>query len=134
MVSPPEQAPPPARKIPGITSEDKYPRACVDCHVNYVKMKLDTRISTLLKQWQQQVPAPLLAKAQASAPAGVALLGRHPPVTSALDNIPATCLICHSKTSKTAPPFASLMHKIHLTGGERNHYLNDISGRVHLLP
>jgi len=125
---PQEQGPPPARKIPGITSEDRYPHACVDCHINYVDMKLDTRISTMLKQWQQKVPAPLLAKAQASAPAGVALLGRHPLISNALDSIPATCLTCHSKASKTAPPFASIMHKIHLTGGEKNHFLTMFQG------
>ena len=123
-----EHAPPPARKIPGITAEDRYPHACVDCHINYVDLKLDTRFSTMLRQWGEKVTPQLLAKAQASAPAGVTLIGKHPVISGALNDIPAMCLDCHGKSSKTAPPFASMMHSIHLSGGEQNHFLTMFQG------
>jgi len=121
-------APPPARKIPGITAEDPYRHACVDCHLNYVEMNLDTRFSTLLHHWSEQVDPKLLAKAQASAPAGMTLQGKHPDATSSLTDIPAKCLVCHGKGSKIAPPFVGMIHNIHLTGGEENHFLTMFQG------
>jgi hypothetical protein len=121
-------APPPARKIPGITATDAHPRACVDCHINYVEMKLDTRFSTLMHQWTEKVEPRLLAKARASAPGGMVLKGKHPEVTGVLESIPAKCLDCHTKGSRTSPPFAELMHGIHLTGGEDNHFLTVFQG------
>ena len=33
---------PPARKIPGMTAADTHPGACVDCHIIYKEMNLDT--------------------------------------------------------------------------------------------
>jgi len=120
--------PPPVRKIPGITAEDPHPRACVDCHVNYADMKLDTRFSTLMKGWNEKVEPKLLAKAQASAPQGLALKGRHPQAAGVLADIPAKCLVCHGRTSKMAPPFAGMIHRIHLTGGEENHFLTVFQG------
>jgi len=119
--APPEA--PPVPSIPGITAEDMYPNACVDCHINYVEMKRDTRFSTLMSQWSEQVEPGLLAKSQASAPEGVTLRGKHPKADSALKDIPAKCLVCHRSASKTAPPFAGLMHGIHLAGGEQNHFV-----------
>lgn len=123
-----KQAPPPMRKIPGITAPDRYPRGCVDCHVNDVGMKLDTRFGTLMNRWSEKVDPALLAKAQASAPKGMTLRGKHPKATHALTDVPARCLVCHGKTSKIAPPFANMMHVIHLTGGERNHFLTVFQG------
>ncbi len=121
-------APPPARKIPGITAEDRYPHGCVDCHLNYVDMKLDTRFSTLLHEWSESVEPRLLAKAQASAPARMTLSGKHPDATSSLTDIPAKCLVCHGRGSTTAPPFAGMLHNIHLIGGEENHFLTLFQG------
>jgi len=126
-----EQTPqpaPPARKIPGIVSKDPYPRACVDCHINYVEMNLDTRFSTQMNQWSEKVQPKLLAKAQASAPRGMILQGKHPKVTGAFRDIPGECLRCHNKGSQTSPPFGDLMHNIHLTGGEENHFLTLFQG------
>lgn len=121
-------APPPARQIPGITAEDRYPHGCVDCHINYVQMNLDTRLSTLMKQWKEQVEPKLLATAQASAPEGITLKGKHPDVPDALRDIPAGCITCHSKGSTVAPAFANLLHRIHLVGGDQNHFLTLFQG------
>lgn len=124
------QAPqlPPARNIPGITVEDPYPNACVDCHINYPEMAMDTRFSTLIKAWAEQVNPNLLAKAQASAPEGLVLAGQHPDVTSFVTDIPSGCLSCHAEDSVMAPPFGKMMHRIHLTGGEENHFLTIFQG------
>jgi hypothetical protein len=120
--------PPPARNIPGITSEDRYPGACVDCHINYVEMKMDTRFSTLMEQWNKEVDPRLLNKIRPAAPKGLELKGKHPMVTSALKDIPNGCLNCHTKGSTTAPPFSQMMHLIHLTGAEENHFLTVFQG------
>lgn len=122
------QAPPPARKIPGITVADPFPNACVDCHIHYVDMKLDTRFRTLMHQWNEQVEPKLLAKAQASAPNGIILKGKHPKMTDLFKDIPAKCLVCHGKGSTISPPFANLIHNIHLVGGEQNHFLTMFQG------
>ena len=119
---------PPARKIPGITVADDRPLACVECHVNYVDMKLDARFSTLVTQWTEKVDTALLAKAQASAPRGMTLRGKHPVLTSGFDDIPGKCLTCHKRDSDEAPPFAQMLHAIHLTGGEANHFLTVYQG------
>lgn len=119
---------PAARKIPGITAEDAYPRGCVDCHINYPQLNLDTRFSSLMKAWNEKVDPALLAKVQASAPPGVTLKGKHPVVPPALKSIPQGCLTCHSKKSTVAPPFAQMLHRIHLSGGEENHFLTMFQG------
>lgn len=120
--------PPPARKIPGITTEDKFPNGCVDCHINMPDRSKDERLSTLMSQWNKKVDARLLKKAQAVAAASVTLSGVHPRVPAALKNSPAACPPCHGKTSKKAPPFAALLHSIHLTGGDDNHFLTIFQG------
>ena len=122
------QAPLRARKIPGITTLDSYPNACVDCHVNHPEINVDPRFSTLMKEWSERVDPKLLAKAQASAPEGLVLRGKHPTSENVLASIPAKCLVCHDKQSTTSPPFARLMHSIHLVGGEENHFLTVYQG------
>jgi hypothetical protein len=119
---------PPARSIPAINAEDRFPRACVDCHVNRPDINLDVRLSTLMGRWTENVDQGLLAKAQATAPQSVVLKGKHPPATGALKSIPAGCLTCHSRVSKTAPPFSRMMHRIHLTGGGENHFMTLFQG------
>jgi hypothetical protein len=125
-------APPPARKIPGITVNDSHPRACVDCHINYVEMKMDTRFSTLMNQWNQAVEPGLLAKAQASAPKGIVLRGKHPKADGVVASIPEKCLACHSKSATISPPFAGMIHNIHLVGGDNNHFLTMFQGECTL--
>jgi hypothetical protein len=122
------QAPPPVRKIPGITTEDPFPHGCVDCHINHPEMNMDVRISTLMKQWNDKVEPTFLTKAQVCAPSGVKLKGKHPIVANALKDIPAGCLKCHSKVSTVAPPFSKMLHIIHLSGGEKNHFLTLFQG------
>ena len=122
--SPP--APPPVREIPGITTADVFPGACVDCHVVYPEINLDARLSTHLKRWNEGVEPAFLARVQAYAPAGVTLAGKHPEV--AASDIPASCLECHGRAASGAPPFARMLHGIHLTGGESNHFLTLFQG------
>ena len=121
-------APPPARKIPGLTAEDPFPNGCVDCHLNYPDMKLDARFSTLMKQWTVSVEPELLARAQAAAPGGLKLKGKHPAADAALKDIPKGCMVCHNRESNFAPPFARMLHLVHLTGGEENYYLTMFQG------
>jgi hypothetical protein len=109
-------------------AEDSFPRGCVDCHVNRPDIGMDVRLGTHMRQWTQQVDPQLLAKAQAVTPREVTLLGRHPAVPDALRNIPGSCLQCHSASPATAPPFAPLVHMIHLAG-EENHFVTLFGGR-----
>jgi len=120
--------PPPVRAIPGLTAEDPHPNACVDCHVLMKEFDMDVRISTLMGQWTKGVEPKLLAVAKAAAPDPAKITGKHPAATGALKNIPGGCIVCHGKTSKSAPPFARLMHMIHLVGGEKNLYMGYYQG------
>ena len=44
-------------------------------------------------------------------------------------NVPQTCLTgCHKPGSTIAPPFAQLMHVIHLVGGNSNRFLTANQG------
>jgi hypothetical protein len=45
------QASLPLPQIPGVTAPDQFPRGCVDCHVNRPDLKMDVRISTIMRQW-----------------------------------------------------------------------------------
>jgi hypothetical protein len=119
---------PPARKIPALTAEDKFPKGCVDCHINMPQIKQDERISTLMARWNKDAGPKLLKKAQAAAPASVTLAGKHPAVPSSLKDIPKACMACHTRNSKTAPPLAEMLHTIHLTGGDENHFLTIFQG------
>ena len=60
---------------------------------------------------------------QASAPAGLVLKGKHPSTDDSLEDIPGACLDCHDSSSKKAPPFARLLHLVHLTGGTNNAFV-----------
>lgn len=119
---------PPARKIPGITTEDAFPRGCVDCHILMPEANMDVRLSTHLNQWVEKVDPKILAKAQTYAPPGVTLKGKHPAVPNALKDIPAGCISCHGKGSKMAPPLDRMLHGLHLTGGEENVFLTVFQG------
>jgi len=116
--------------VPGITAADKFPGACVDCHLNYVEMNLDTRLSTLMKRWNERVGPALFARAQASVPKGTTLEGKHPQVADVARDIPAACLVCHGSAAKagSAPPFGRLMHAIHLSGGDKSPFMTVFQG------
>lgn len=109
---------------PAAAAVDPYPNGCVDCHVVQKDKGGDQRLSVALKNWTTgKVDATLLAQSKASAPAGLVLKGKHPAADDALDDIPGACLDCHSVTSKKAPPFARLLHLVHLTGGTNNAFV-----------
>jgi hypothetical protein len=127
LAGPTQAAPKPARSIPGINAADPYPHGCVDCHVKMPAM--DARLSTRMQQWMAgKVDAALLLTVQGSAPAGLKLKGKHPDATDALDDVPAACADCHSQGSKKAPPLAGMVHRIHLLGGEKNHFMTEFQG------
>jgi hypothetical protein len=119
----PASSPAPAiRPIPGITAKDAYPNGCVDCHV--AAKDNDMRLSGLLAKWAAAAPAPLVEKAKAASADASKIKGKHLAMTNVKANIPQSCLTaCHKKGSVIAPPFAQLMHLIHLTGGGQNRFL-----------
>lgn len=116
-----------AHKVPGLTSEDKFPNGCVDCHINMPDINQEERISTLMTDWTKKVEIKLLKKAQSVA-SDIKLKGMHPLAVDPLEDIPSACISFHSKTSKMAPPFAALLHIIHLNGGDENHFLTIFQG------
>ena len=122
------QATPPTRDIPGITADDMFPSGCVNCHLNFTDRNMDTRISTSLEKWMEKVDPKLLEKAQAASPEDVILVGKHPPATESLADIPKACIECHNSMSQQAPPFSQLIHQIHLSGGRENHYMSIFQG------
>jgi hypothetical protein len=113
--------------IPGITTPDRTPHACVDCHVNVPERKVDYRLPSILAKWKNGADPDIFAKAKAAAPAGAVLTGKHPDV-SWIKVIPDDCLKCHKRDSQQAPPFARLLHTIHLVGGKENHFLTKARG------
>jgi len=117
-----------ARKIPGLTIEDKVPNACVDCHVNMPDRNFDARVSTMMRGWYKKVEPDLLEKVQAASAQGVTLTGLHPQASITWKDIPSACMTCHSGNIREAPNFASMMHILHLAGGEDNHFLTNDQG------
>ncbi|MGD8429744.1 MAG: hypothetical protein PVH31_04985 [Ectothiorhodospiraceae bacterium] len=115
--------------IPGITVDDPFPRACVDCHVNRPDLGTDFRLGTLMRQWEESVDPDVVERLRRFVPEGMALKGRHPPVANWMRRIPAGCAGCHTADSTTAPPLGPLMHGIHLTGGANNHYITHYGGK-----
>ncbi|MCX6156325.1 MAG: hypothetical protein NT007_19405 [Candidatus Kapabacteria bacterium] len=111
------------RSIPGVNADDKFPKGCVSCHT--VVDGKDHKVSTIVKAIADAVTPELLAKAQASSPEGLTLKGKHPKVPTT--EVPKKCMMCHSKTSKTAPAFSRLMHTIHLTGAT-NMFMSTFQG------
>ena len=121
-----KQTLPPARMIPGITAPDSFPNSCIDCHVN--RPEMDARFSTQIARWNEKVEPELPAKAQAAAPEGMILKGKHPKTGVSFKNIPAQCINCHGRDSEGAPPFSRMMHLIHLTGGDQNRFMTVYHG------
>lgn len=110
-----------ARGTPAATqAKDAYPNGCVDCHVDGKNGNL--RMSALMASWTTAVPAALVDKAKAASVTASKIKGKHPPMANVKTNIPQTCLTgCHKKGSAIAPPFAQLMHTVHLVGA-KNQY------------
>ena len=114
--------------LPGVTTPDKTPRGCVDCHANRPERKKDSRLPTLLAQWKNGADPKVLEKAQAAAPANRILAGKHPDIAAQIQVIPNDCLMCHGRDSQSAPPFAKLQHTLHLVGGKENRFLAAAQG------
>jgi hypothetical protein len=113
-------------RFPASTAKDVYPAACVNCHT---KMPgADMRLSTLLARWNGSADPKMVAAMQAFVPKGMMLKGKHPPVTAALKDIPASCEKCHADTSKTMPPLAPLMHGVHLAKGDQSKFVKQFQG------
>lgn len=110
----------PPRAIPGINAKDSYPAGCVDCHVK------EKRVSVLLARWDGKVDAKTLAAMQAFVPKGMTLKGKHP--TVATKDIPASCLKCHTATSKGIAPLGPLLHGIHLAKGDASEFVKQFQG------
>ncbi|UCG96655.1 MAG: hypothetical protein JSW31_13730 [Burkholderiales bacterium] len=119
---------PPPRPIPGLTAPDQFPRGCVDCHVVIPDRKMDVRLSTLMRQWQDKVEPALLERVRPFTPGEIALKGKHPKFEVAGAEVPKACLTCHARTSKAAPPLGRMLHGLHLVGGEKNHFLTQFQG------
>lgn len=120
---------PAPRQVPGLTSADKHPNGCVDCHIVYKDRGHDERLSVKLKAWTAgNIEPGLLAQTKASMPAGVAVKGKHPEAEDSLEDIPAACLDCHDSGSKKAPPFARLLHLVHLKGDAKNPFMSVYQG------
>jgi hypothetical protein len=114
--------------IPSITTPDRTPHACVDCHKIYPERKMDFRLTTILAGWKNGVDPDILEKAQAAAPDGRTLTGKHPDISALIKTIPDDCFMCHARDSRVAPPFTRLLHAIHLVGGKENHFLTVANG------
>ena len=69
-----------------------------------------------------------MTAAQAAAPPGMKLAGKHPKVDFALANIPGGCTPCHGRNSESAPPFSRLMHSIHVAAGANNRFVTEFQG------
>jgi hypothetical protein len=119
---------PPPRDVPGITAEDSFPNACVDCHIYMKEQDHDVRLSTSMKTWAGQVDPQVLQKARGVAPRGLQLRGTHPVAPGWFADIPASCLGCHGKTSARAPELGRLLHVLHLTGGADNPFMTIFQG------
>jgi len=77
--------------IPSITTPDRTPHACVDCHKIYSEMKIDGRLTTVLAKWKNGADPKFLEKAKAAAPEGRTLTGKHPDVSALVKVIPDDC-------------------------------------------
>ena len=120
---------PPAAEMSGLNVEASFPRGCVDCHVNMPERNQDERLSSIMSSWALQVPPELLEKARSVVRNGEALKGRHPKSDKMFQAIPGNCVDCHEHGSGSVVPFIPLIHLIHLSGGEENHYLKIFRGQ-----
>jgi hypothetical protein len=90
---------------------------------------MDARLTKTLAKWHVSgADVKILEKAQAAAPAGKKLTGKHPDVSALVKVIPDDCLMCHNRDSRAVPPFSKMLHAIHLIGGKENHFLSMIHG------
>ena len=114
--------------IPGLTVEDRFPGACVDCHIVVPDGGMDERLSTRLRGMSEQVDPTMLARVRAVLPASTRIMGRHPRLANPIfQNIPANCFTCHRQM--TLPQLGPMLHAIHLTGASGNRYVTLFGGQ-----
>ena len=119
---------PPPREIPGITTEDVFPHACVDCHVNDPESGNDYRLSTILGRWNSAVEPEILEIARSVSGPDAEFEGMHPRVPAARMDIPGDCLACHESGEDDSMPLAAFVHKVHLAGGGESVFLRLFRG------
>ena len=119
---------PPLRAIPGITSDDQFPTACVGCHLNYQDMNLDTRLSTVMAAWSKKVDPEFLQIAQSLVDSDIILAGVHPEVDVVRQEIPAVCLNCHERGKDNPVPLVPFIHKVHLNNQGKAVFLSIFQG------
>jgi len=124
-----DAAPPGLAEMPGLTVEDRFPRGCVDCHINMPQINQDERLSSVMSNWTLQVPPEILKKTRLVVGNDKPLKGRHPRSDQMFQAIPRNCLNCHENGSGSIVPIIPLIHLIHLSGGEKNHYLSLFEGQ-----
>lgn len=119
----------PLPEIAGITAADPFPNGCVDCHIDRPTERMDVRISTLLKRWHEQIDAKVLARVRTIAGDGVELTGHHPQLPAqSYEDIPRSCMQCHSGALRDVPALGPMLHVLHLSGGRENHFLTRFGG------
>jgi len=124
MLTATEAADPKIPEIAGLTVEDRFPRGCVDCHLDMPEAGQDVRISTILDRWYRQVDPEILAIVRAIAPDAVELDGRHPRIPAeSFGNIPDSCMSCHVNMAEKVPRLGPMMHAIHFAKRPENHFL-----------
>ncbi len=112
----------------GPNISDPFPRGCVDCHVVLPAEQRDVRLSTIMKNLTERVDPRLQTRLTKLVAGKTVLTGQHPNLLGATLDIPAVCLSCHRADSTEGPPFAEMMHLIHLAGGNDNHYISLFNG------
>jgi len=117
--------------VPGLTSPDTHPEACVSCHIRMDDIGVDARLSVALGEWERSVPAKVMKIAEDAMGSAKDLKGQHPSVALPLEDVPFSCISCHAATS-SAPPFGRLIHLAHYRGGDENHFLSIFRGECTL--
>jgi len=104
----------------------------VSCHIDMPDIGVDGRLSTSIREWERQVPPDVVAIARRAADSDVIVRGKHPPLPLPLVDVPSSCMTCHGAGSKSAPPFYRLLHLMHYSGGNENHFLTEFGGECTL--
>ncbi len=86
-----------ALDIQGITSEDKLPKSCVDCHTK--DTYTDYRVNAILNN-----------------------RGNHPDITTVVKIIPNDCVKCH-KPNTSAGDLSDRLHFSHIGNPKENSYI-----------
>lgn len=128
VASGPEDPAPPAAEIPGLTVPDRFPKGCVDCHIDMPQINQDERLSSIMAPWVERVPPEILEKTINAAGSDAPIKGRHPLTTDMFRSVPGSCLACHEKGPGAVVPLAPLIHLIHLSAREDNHFLTIFQG------